>query len=152
MLEVSKEIQIDYGHTLPNHFSFCNQIHGHRARVIATVIGELIDKSKSSEGMLMDFSDIKKLMMEKIHLILDHGFAVWKDDTEELSNIVGDIMPSTLDFIQARNEKVLITDEPPTAECLAKWAFNQLKDYMPEGTILKSITWYETPNSYAIYY
>jgi 6-pyruvoyltetrahydropterin/6-carboxytetrahydropterin synthase len=137
---VSREIGIDYGHTLPNHFSFCNQLHGHRARVIAEVDGEIVTKDNdSSQGMVLDFKILKQKMMEKLHDVLDHGFAVWKDDKEDL------------EYIKKRNSKYLITDEPPTAEFLAKWAFNQLKDEFPENIKLVKITWYETPNSYAVY-
>jgi 6-pyruvoyltetrahydropterin/6-carboxytetrahydropterin synthase len=46
---------------------------------------------------------------------------------------------------------VLVTDEPPTAECLAKWAFNQIRCQLPEGVTLKQIRWYETPNNWAEY-
>jgi 6-pyruvoyltetrahydropterin/6-carboxytetrahydropterin synthase len=139
---ITKEIQLDYGHTLPNHYSFCNQLHGHRARVLATVSGEICaDKGSSSQGMVLDFSILKKIMMEKIHGILDHGFAVWKEDKKDL------------DFVLERNTKVLVTDEPPTAEYLAKWAFNQIKAGLEDskGIFLMEVQWYETPNSVACY-
>ena len=139
-MQISREIQLDYGHTIPNHYGFCNQIHGHRARVIATIKGEISkNKGDSSEGMVLDFKILKQLMMEYIHDVLDHGFAVWKNDEEDLK------------FITKRNKRFIITDEPPTAEYLAKWAFIQIVDKLPGNIILERIEWQETPTSTAVY-
>lgn len=158
--DVTKIIELDYGHTLPNHFGFCNQIHGHRGRVEATFRGEIVSNSgSSSQGMVMDFKEIKKIMMEQIHDKLDHGFAVWKKDTQMI-NIDPEInlQTSTLDFIKARNKKYLVTEEPPTAEYLSKWAFEQINEgmrkYKQEHQDIKApdlyrVRWYETPNSWA---
>ncbi len=138
MMRISRKIEIDYGHTLPNSFSFCNQLHGHRGVVVATVEGNLIErKGDGEEGMVMDFKFLKEILIEHIHDKLDHGFAVWKEDHEDL------------DFIVKRNSRVLITNEPPTAECLAKWAFNQIQPHLPDGVTLKQLRWYETPNNWA---
>ena len=138
-MRITRKIEVDYGHTLPNHYSFCNQLHGHRATVIVTVNGQVITKKgDSSEGMVLDFKILKQLMMEKIHDKLDHGFAVWKEDKEDLS------------FVTKRNSRYLITDGPPTAEYLAKWAYLQLKECLPENIKLKKLEWYETPNSSAM--
>jgi 6-pyruvoyltetrahydropterin/6-carboxytetrahydropterin synthase len=137
---VSKRIEIDYGHTLPNHFSFCNQFHGHRGFIEAHVKGEVnIDDGNSSQGMVIDFKILKQLMMEKIHGVLDHGFAIW------------DVPSNDLEFIRGRNNKYITTSEPPTAEYLAKWAFFQIAPNLPENLELEKVIWYETPTSAAIY-
>lgn len=139
-MRISRKIEIDYGHTLPNHFSFCNQLHGHRGVVVATIEGPVIEKSgDSQEGMVMDFRFLKEIMVERVHDRLDHGFAVWKDDREDL------------EFILKRNTRVLVTDEPPTAEYLAKWAFSEISSHLPEGVRLTNLRWYETPNNWADY-
>lgn len=162
-MKVTRRIEIDYGHTLPDHFSFCNQVHGHRGVIEATFGGE-IQTSGSSNGMVEDFKILKEVLMKTIHDKIDHGFAVWGKDTALVpvntgiytgiggSNIVN---ISTLEFIKARNSKVLMTDEPPTAEYLAKWAFNQVIDYLQENNridiYLENLRWYETPNNWADY-
>lgn len=139
-MRISRKIELDYGHTLPNSYSFCNQLHGHRGVVVATVEGPVIERrGDGEEGMVMDFKFLKDIMVESVHDILDHGFAVWKDDLEDL------------EFIMRRNTRVLVTDEPPTAEYLAKWAFNQIKDRLPKDVQLKQVRWYETPNNWADY-
>lgn len=137
---ISRSIELDYGHTLPNHYSFCNQIHGHRAKVVSYVQGEVDNQiNNSSQGMVLDFKILKQLMMSEIHDVLDHGFAVWIDDEDDLK------------FIVKRNKKYLLTGEPPTAEYLAKWGFNQLYSKLPKEIILQSLEWYETPTSVAKY-
>jgi 6-pyruvoyltetrahydropterin/6-carboxytetrahydropterin synthase len=137
---ISRKIEIDYGHTLPNSFSFCNQLHGHRGVIVATVEGPVIERhGDAEEGMVMDFKFLRQIMDEHIHDQLDHGFAVWKEDKEDL------------EFILRRNSRVLVTDEPPTAEYLAKWAFRQISGKLPEGVRLKNLRWYETPNNWADY-
>lgn len=139
-MKISKRIELDYGHTLPNHYSFCNQIHGHGAFVVAEVEGD-VNKSKgtSGQGMVLDFKFLKEIMMTEIHGKLDHGFAVWDNDVEDK------------EFIIRRNKKYIITSEPPTAECLAKWAFNLIYPLIPKGIRLCKVTWFETPNSSAEY-
>ena len=98
-MRISRKIEIDYGHTLPNSFSFCNQLHGHRGVIVATVEGQMINrKGDGEEGMVMDFKFLKEIMLDHIHDKLDHGFAVWKDDLEDL------------EFITKRNSRVLVTD------------------------------------------
>ena len=137
---IERKIELDYGHTLPNHYSFCNQIHGHRGVVIAGVEGKVNRiHGDSSEGMLLDFKILDKIMMDNIHGILDHGFAVWEEDKIDKA------------FIIKRNSKYLITPLPPTAEYLAEWAFNQIEKKLPEELKLKYIKWWETSNSMAMY-
>ena len=72
---ITKEIGIDMGHRVPNHKSKCRNPHGHRYTLEVTITAPLIDTDGASdEGMIFDFGDIKKHMMEKIHDVLDHGF------------------------------------------------------------------------------
>lgn len=144
LTRISRRIELDYGHTLPNHYSFCNQIHGHRGIVEAFIVGAVSDTDgDSSEGMVVDFKHLKEAMMKFIHDPLDHGFAVWKEDAADLA------------FIQKRNSKVLVTSDPPTAEYLARWAYEQLQAAVPlfssDKLILEKVRWYETPTSWAEY-
>ncbi len=139
-MQITRKIEIDYGHTLPNHYSFCNQFHGHRGVIEVTVEGPIITSSgESQQGMVMDFKFLKTILQEKIHDTLDHGFAVWKEDRDDLA------------FILKRNTKVLVTDAPPTAEVLAKWAFMTISKALPEGVKLIKVRWNETPNNWADY-
>ena len=160
---IVRRIEIDYGHTLPKHFGFCNQIHGHRGIIECHFEGDINnDFYDSKNGMVMDFSVCKRIMMREIHSVLDHGFAIWNRlDIDhflvETNEVIEDdnttIRVSTLDFIRARNEKILQLDDPPTAEILAKYFFKKINnalDGMPDKIKLKELHWWETPNNKAI--
>lgn len=163
-ITITRRIELDYGHVLPHYIGFCNQLHGHRATVLASFFGN-IQSSGANQGMVEDFSVLKSMMMKRIHAVLDHGFAVWKDDKSPISIPTHDGLvfeTTTLDFVKSRNERILITEEPPTAEYLCKYFFNELYDELLkhnahntlEGTNippigLSKLVWYETPNNYA---
>ena len=145
MFEVSKEVEFDAGHRVPNHKSKCRSPHGHRYRVRAGICGELIKvEGASDEGMLADFGDLKTLMMEKIHDVLDHGFIAYVGD-----NVMIDALaPSTT----GEQFKVILFPYIPTAENLALWCFEQLKAGAEEmGFLLAYVTIWETPTSIASY-
>jgi len=164
---VTRQVEIDYGHTLPDHYSFCNQIHGHRAKVVAHFEGAVhYQDGDTSNGMVLDFGICKNIMMDTIHNQLDHGFAVWEKDasivnipsgvaTTPYNTVVATMSKvSTLAFIKARNKKVLICEHPPTAEYLAMWADKQIRaelSKVPGSIEVVKVEWWETPNNCAIY-
>ena len=79
MVSVTKVIEWDMGHRVPNHKHKCANPHGHRYRLELTVTGLVSEqKGSSSEGMVVDFSDIKKAMMDRIHEPLDHCFMAYE--------------------------------------------------------------------------
>lgn len=172
-MKVTRKMELDYAHVLPKHFGFCSKLHGHRGVIEATFSGDIKNEG-SSTGMIEDFKILKTAMMETIHAKLDHCFAVWKDDTEPIfiryqpiqrnspvKFLVDEptgitIEVTTLEFVKARNgDRVLVTDEPPTAEYLAKWCFKELRKYLSKNNFdtlrLDNVRFYETPNNWADY-
>lgn len=76
-----REIGIDVGHRVPDHGSKCRNPHGHRYRIIATCEGPVIDEAGNEEnGMVLDFGNVKKYMMDFLDSVFDHGFVVYKGD------------------------------------------------------------------------
>lgn len=149
---ISKEIQFDAGHRVPNHKSKCRNPHGHRYRVVVHCSGRIIETSGSSdEGMLVDFSDLKSLMTEKIHDVLDHGFIVYRAD-----HILYDVLTKGSCSGTEPNEwKLIEFPYIPTAENIARWCFDQLKqpfkDRFQEDLYLIRVEVWETPTSMASY-
>lgn len=148
---IKRIVEIDYGHTLPDYVGFCNQLHGHRAKIVAHFEGKVYDN-----GMLVDFKVCKDYMKSAIVDVLDHGFAVWIGDTEKVKmDVDEDIYDvSTLDFVLARNDRVLECELPPTAEYLAYWAMREINqkifDEWKGGNVrCVRIEWHETPNNIA---
>jgi len=144
-MKIVKIIQWDMGHRVLNHRSVCKGIHGHRYKAEICLEGELIvDSGSSEEGMVIDFSDIKKIAQKFIQNKLDHGFMVWDQDDE------------LLDFFKhSKGHKLVIVPFTPTAENVAAYIFQKLKnefsDKFKTGLHLHSVKLWETPSSYALY-
>ena len=148
-VSISKEIEFDAGHRVPNHKSKCRSPHGHRYRVRVTCSGHIVTTVGSSdEGMLVDFSDLKALMVEHIHDVLDHSFIVYKGD-EHLINMLW----------RGPDEepwKVILFGYIPTAENIALWVWEQLEPRLTarfnrEDLELRKVEVWETPTSLATY-
>ena len=144
-MEVVKIIQWDMGHRVMNHRSICKGLHGHRYKAEISIKGDMIDiKGVSEEGMVVDFSDIKKIALSFIHSKLDHAFMVWDKDQEMIDF-----------FNSSKGHKPVIVPFTPTAENVAKYIFDTLSpkiiDTYGNGLHLSSIKVWETPTSYAVY-
>lgn len=143
-MQVSKQIEWDMGHRVMNHKSKCRNLHGHRYKMEICLEGSLVDISGSSdEGMVIDFSDIKTIATKYVHDVLDHGFMVWEKD-KVLVNF----------FRKNKDQKHIFVPFTPTAENIAKWAFERLdkqyKDVYKTGLKLLEVRLWETPTSLAI--
>ncbi len=133
------------GHRVLNHRSVCKGLHGHRYKAEICVEGNLIEeKGASEEGMVIDFADIKKVAQKFIQEELDHAFMVWDRDHELLEF-----------FKSSQGHKPVIVPFTPTAENVAAYIFNELKDKFTDvfqtGLKLQSVKLWETPSSYALY-
>ena len=144
-MKIGKVIQWDMGHRVLNHRSVCKGLHGHRYKAEICVEGDLVEtKDASEEGMVIDFADIKKTAQKFIQAELDHAFMVWEKDIELLEF-----------FKNSKGHKPVIVPFTPTAENVAAYIFNELKDEFTDvfktGLHLQSVKLWETPSSYALY-
>jgi 6-pyruvoyltetrahydropterin/6-carboxytetrahydropterin synthase len=142
-MQITTRLEFDAGHRIPNHKSQCRNLHGHRYALEITLSGDIINQSKASEnGMVMDFSDVKKIAKESVVDVWDHAFLVHKDDR------------SVLDFLNSLpNHKTVVFSSVPTAENMAAEAYkilrSQYKDTYGNHLKLERVRLYETPNSWA---
>lgn len=140
---ISKKIEWDMGHRVTNHKSKCRNLHGHRYVAEIYLQGNLVNiKGDSSEGMVIDFADIKKIIVEYVHNILDHGFMIWKKDKLLVKF-----------FTENPDQKQIIVPFVPTCENIAAWIFIQIdrhiKDRYKTGLKVFSVKLWETPTSMA---
>lgn len=136
-MEITKIIEWDMGHRVPNHKSKCRNLHGHRYKLEITVNGDIIKtKGISDEGMVMDFSDMKEKAKAFIDDNLDHGFMYSIEDSE-MSN-----------FFFENDFKSVPVRFIPTAENISEYLFKALTDL---GLPVKKIKLWETPTAYAEY-
>ena len=142
-MHITRRLEFDAGHRIPNHNSQCRHMHGHRYAIEITLSGDLIATEGSSEqGMVMDFSDVKRIAKEQLVDQWDHAFLVYRND-----RMVCDFL-ATLP-----NHKTVILDVVPTAEHLAQVAFDILNaaytDMYGNNLRLEQVRLYETPNNWA---
>ncbi|MBC3860720.1 6-carboxytetrahydropterin synthase QueD [Undibacterium jejuense] len=143
MLTITRKMEFDAGHRIPDHSSQCRNLHGHRYTLQITLTGEVVQQDgESDNGMIMDFGDIKALANKHLVNLWDHSFIVYEKDY---------IIKNFLEKLPGH--KTVVIDRVPTVENLAKIAFDILKDVYQDhfGRNLKlaKVTLYETPNCWA---
>lgn len=142
-MQITRRLEFDAGHRIPNHASQCRHLHGHRYAIEITLSGEVITaEGVSEQGMVMDYSEVKRIAKEQLVDGWDHAFLVYRGDS------------TVLDFLQALpGHKTVVLDVPPTAENLASVAFGILspayRDTYGNHLQLERVRIYETPNNWA---
>ena len=77
MIRITKIFNFETAHVLYNYDGKCKNMHGHSYKLFVTVKGAPIaDSSHPKNGMVVDFSDIKKIVQEEIISQWDHGVLV----------------------------------------------------------------------------
>ena len=140
---ITRRMEFDAGHRIPNHTSQCRHLHGHRYTIEITLSGDIITtEGQPEQGMVMDFSDVKRIANEKLVDVWDHAFLAYRGDK------------AVCDFLASLpNHKTVILDTVPTAENLAQIAFGILnpafQDTYNNRLRLERVRIYETPNNWA---
>ncbi|MDR2637859.1 MAG: 6-carboxytetrahydropterin synthase QueD [Zoogloeaceae bacterium] len=142
-MQITRRLEFDAGHRIPDHASQCRNLHGHRYVLEITLEGKVVDTpGDAARGMVMDFADIKRVAREQLVDAWDHAFLVYRHDTPVVA------------FLQSlEGHKTVILDVIPTAENLARRAFAILapayRELYGQRLRLASIRLYETPNCWA---
>ena len=111
-ISITRRLEFDSGHRIPNHDGQCKHLHGHRYAIEVTLTGEVADHpGKADDGMVLDFGDIKRLTNQYIVDLWDHAFLVAKEDESVVAFL------ATLP-----NHKTVVMEHVPTVENLANTA------------------------------
>lgn len=138
MYTIETQISFDSAHFLSRYQGKCGNIHGHRWTVKVAVKGEKLEENNSqTRGMLMDFSELKKLLRD-MGDSLDHAFILEK----------GTLAEDTYACLKRDGFKLVEVPFRPTAENFARWFHEELTE---KGFLLDEVTVYETPNNCATY-
>jgi 6-pyruvoyltetrahydropterin/6-carboxytetrahydropterin synthase len=140
---INRRLEFDAGHRIPNHNSQCKHLHGHRYAIEISLSGDIIStEGQSEQGMVMDFSDVKRIANTHLVDLWDHAFLAYRGD-----KVVCDFLGSL------PNHKTVILDVVPTAENLAQIAFDILnsayQDTYGNHLRLEQVRLYETPSNWA---
>ena len=142
-MQITRRLEFDAGHRIPDHQSQCRHLHGHRYAIEVTLSGSIIDKAgDAANGMVMDFSRVKQLAMAHLVDAWDHAFLTFAGDR------------TVIDFLATLpGHKTVVLDRVPTAENLARIAFDRLdavyRDSYGNHLQLERVRLYETPNCWA---
>ena len=140
---ITRRLEFDAGHRIPDHKSQCRHLHGHRYALEITLSGDVIARpGDPANGMVMDFSEIKSLARQHLVDLWDHSFLVYCGDAP------------VVEFLKTLpGHKTVVLDCIPTAENLAAKAFACLdavyRDTYGNDLRLKRVRLYETPNCWA---
>lgn len=131
MFQVSREIDFCYGHRLLNYDGKCKFLHGHNGRAVITLEAASLDH----RGMVLDFSDIKRVVAAWIDDNLDHRMILCKDDP-------------AVPMLRQMSEPMHLIDVNPTAENIARLIYDFTADH---GFPVVDVKLWETPHCYATY-
>lgn len=143
MIAVTRRLEFDAGHRIPDHRSQCRNLHGHRYVLEITLQGDIVNApGESDNGMVMDFADIKAIAQAHIAAPWDHAFLVYEGDAPVRAFL--ESMP---------DHKTVVLDRIPTVENLARIAFDvlqpQYRSRYGAHLRLARVRIYETPNCWA---
>ena len=124
-------------HALYGYDGLCKNIHGHSYRLWVTVIGNILeDESSVKNGMVLDFSILKKIVKPEIVDRYDHSLV-----------LNGNSPHANIDLTAF--EKVFHLPYQPTSENLVLEFVKIIKKKLPENVKLHKVILSETANSFA---
>ena len=139
-IRITKQFTFETGHALYGYDGKCKNVHGHSYKLFVTVIGNPIeDISNVKYGMVIDFSDLKKIVQTEIVDVFDHATVFNKNTSHvELAKELAD-----------RGHNVLLVDYQPTSEMMVFDFATKIRKYLPKNIQLFSLRLQETDSSFA---
>lgn len=139
IVRVTKEFDFEASHALDGYDGKCKDIHGHSYHMMVRIKGTPItDDADPKRGMVIDFSDLKKIVGEQIVKPFDHALILKSD--------------SRFKGIEQKNERVQYVDYQPTCENMVIDFAERIKAQLPAHIELHSVFLRETNSSYAEWY
>jgi 6-pyruvoyltetrahydropterin/6-carboxytetrahydropterin synthase len=165
--KVTKRLNVEYGHRVPNHKSKCRSLHGHRGVIEVDIVGPLVEECNgvSDSGMVRDFADIKRAMEMNFNALFDHK-TILKSDDDILAKLAGgvdyvrpvpfrtieqgDTLNRAISSIKTHFADLTIVPFSPTAENLARLCYDVM---VAEGFShdVYQVRFWETETSVAAY-
>jgi 6-pyruvoyltetrahydropterin/6-carboxytetrahydropterin synthase len=139
-IRITKQFSFETGHALYGYDGKCKNVHGHSYKLSVTVIGKPItDSSHVKYGMVIDFTDLKKIVKEEIVDLFDHA-TVFNQNTPhvELAN-----------ELSSRGHHVILVDYQPTSENMVVDFAQKIINRLPKQIHLHSLKLQETESSFA---
>lgn len=148
-LSITKIFTFEAAHILNGYDGLCANIHGHSYRLEVTVYSPdlkvepgrfLHSQNDPKNGMLFDFSELKKRVNQAVVEPFDHSLILNRETAGKLT-----------DVLKEHSLRVVCVSYQPTSENLLIDMAGRLQDVLPEGIRLKKLRLYETATSYTDY-
>lgn len=126
-------------HALYGYDGLCKNIHGHTYKLYITLLGSILnDNGNPKDGMVIDFSDLKTIVYNKVLSVYDHALVLNAHSPHaELKDLTNNF------------EKIIFLEKQPTCENLVVDIVSRLKKSLPPQVSLHHVKLMETPTSYA---
>ncbi len=131
------EASFDAAHFLADYYGKCENLHGHRWRVVAYIEQDDLQAEGTMRDMVLDFGVFKRALRE-LAAEYDHTFLV-----EE-----GTLKPATIEALEGEGFSLTIVPFRTTAENLARRFADEL---IARGLPCSQVDVYETPMNCATY-
>ena len=142
-IRISKEFKFETGHALFGYDGLCKNVHGHSYKLTVTLMGTPISDPKNVKfGMVMDFSDLKKIVNQSIVVPFDHATVLNVDSPHH----------ELADAMESRGHKIVRVSYQPTSEMMILDFANKIKAKLPSHLSLHHLILRETETSYAEWY
>ena len=129
-------------HALWNYDGPCRNIHGHSYQLYVTVKGKASTDTQSTKlGMVIDFSDLKRVVKEKIVDRFDHSVVISKKASQP-----------EIERVEQMFDKYYVVDYQPTCENLVSNMAELISEELPAGISLYCLKLVETATSWAEWY
>ncbi len=139
-IRITKQFNFETGHALYGYDGKCRNVHGHSYKLSVTVIGSPITSASAVKlGMVIDFSDLKKIVKEEIVDVFDHA-TVFNKNTPHLSLATK---------LKEEGHHIILADYQPTSENMVLDFAAKIKNRLPENIELFSLRLQETDSSFA---
>jgi 6-pyruvoyltetrahydropterin/6-carboxytetrahydropterin synthase len=138
-IRVTREFTFEMAHVLWNYDGPCRNVHGHSYRLFVTISGVPVnDNTNPKNGMVIDFADLKNIVLTEIINVFDHAVTVSRDFEKDKIEMLKETFGNTV-----------IVDYQPTCENLVADFAGRIKKRLPAGIKLNNLKLYETAKSYA---
>ncbi len=142
-IRITKQFSFETGHALYGYDGKCKNVHGHSYKLFVTVIGSPIeDKNHVKYGMVIDFTDLKKIVKEEVVDVFDHA-TVFNKNTPHIE---------LAKELEERGHHVILVDYQPTSENMVIDFVQKIKSRLPQNIELFSLRLQETDSSFAEWY
>lgn len=138
MYGLKTESSFDSAHFLTDYHGKCENLHGHRWRVVAYIRQANLGAQGTEKDMVIDFGKFKRAL-RALTEELDHTFLV-----EE-----GSLRPQTIACLADEGFSLTMLPFRTTAENLARYFYHRLAE---QNFPVSQVDVYETPLNCATYY